>query len=183
MSGDGAQVPLEGLSEMAQGMADRIDLRRHSVNLERVQRIHLGIDCEPMGFNAESIAAMLQKVADSCDANEAFVIHAVARALLGLDQHHRLELKQQKPGQFKSPTKHEEHSAKLDSWLRQLAALEESGVKTESAVAEIAAEWSVSRAAVFAGIRETEASLEAAQKLFPKSDAFKNPRPTKKRNT
>jgi len=41
-----------GLSEAAAKLRDSIDLRRHNVNLERVQRIHLGIDNEAMDFSA-----------------------------------------------------------------------------------------------------------------------------------
>src|SRR5436190_11836183 len=88
------------LTPSARKILDAISLRRHGVDLERVQRIHLDIENEQMDFTAVTVAQMLQDVADQCDENNAFTIHAVVRALLGKDEHHFLELKQKKPGKF-----------------------------------------------------------------------------------
>lgn len=162
---------------------ENASLRNHGVNLERVQRIHLGIDYESMDFTAETIASMLQDVADQCDENEAFAIHAVVRALQGKDDHHQLVLRQKRPGRFESPTEWEEKSNRNSKWLYWLAGREKKGWKTEAAIAEIAEQEGVSRATVFAGIREAEDSLARGNAIFPDSGNFENPRPDKKRNT
>ncbi|CCA93378.1 hypothetical protein [Novosphingobium sp. PP1Y] len=162
-------------------------LRRHRVNLERVQRIHQDIDTEPMEFSADSIAKMLDEIADQSDCNVAFTLQAVSRALRGQDDHHVLILKQKKRGKFVSPTEHDNHHCRIMSWLHTLAMHEQDGVKTEAAVALIAENWGVSRASVFAGIKEAEDYLESGRTLdWPSGEqtsAFTNPRPNKSDKT
>lgn len=172
-----------GLSEGARRVYDKINLRKHGVNLERVQRIHQGIDTEDMEFSAATIAQMLQEVADECDENDAFTIHAVVNALLGRDDHHRLVLKQKRPGKYVNPTAHEATHNRHQYWLHWLAGREDAGIKTEAAIAEIAASENVSRAAVFQGIRQAEEFLDRGRKIFEGNENFENPRPAKKQNT
>jgi hypothetical protein len=155
------------------------NLRRHSVDLERVQRLHLGVDDEPMEFSADTIAAMLQEIADVCDPASAFELHAVVRALEGKDAHHRLELKQVRRGKFASPA---EHFRRNMDWLNALAALEEQGVKTEAAIATIAEQAKCSRASVFAGIKEAEEICEVMRAADPSAGTV-NRRPAKRRNS
>ena len=74
---------------------------KYRVDLERVQRIQLGIDSEPMEFSEVTIADMLQEVADERHfETEAFVLRALANALRGDDDHHHLVLKQNRPGKW-----------------------------------------------------------------------------------
>lgn len=160
--------------------------RIHSVNLERVLRGHLGLIDEPMEFTAESIASMLEEIADECDPTSAFELHAVVRALRGEDKHHRLVLQQVKRGKFVSPTERSQYSERALEWLRALAILEHDGLKTEAAVADIARRWQVSRASIFAGIKHAERLLEMGRSIERFSDsesgAYVNPRPSKNEN-
>lgn len=167
-----------------------ISLREHRVGIERVQRIHLGIDSEPMDFNEQTLANMIQDVADECDEDSAFTLHAVARALRGEDDDHHLVLRQNRPGKWQSPTEFEEKASQEMSWLWTLAALERQGTKTEAAIAKIAQLSNVSRATVFAGVKRAEQTLERAWTAFnppgyygPKPQHLTNPRPDKKRNS
>ncbi len=169
---------LSNLSEGARKLWEGIDLRHHGVDLERVQRIHLGIDFEEMEFSADTIAHMLQEVADRCEEDEAFMIHSVVNALLGKDKHHRLVLQNKRRGKFVSPTEHEVMHNRNSNWLWWLAHLEKQGVKTESAVSEIAHKDGVSRATVFKGIKSAAAFQERGNKLSPGDPAFQNPRPS-----
>ena len=45
---------------------ENVNWEGHGVNLERVQRIQLGIDNEAMDFSEESLASMLEKIAFAC---------------------------------------------------------------------------------------------------------------------
>ena len=182
MSDDGEDWR-DGLSEGTRKVVDQISLRHHGVGLERIQRCHLGLDEEEMEFSAVTVAAMIQNVADQCDECDAFTLHAVVNALLGKDKHHRLELRQRKPGKWVNPTIHSETHNRNQKWLWWLAHLETQRVKTESAIADIAKKEGVSRAAVFAGIRQAEQFLITGLEAFPDSKNFENPRPAKKRNT
>jgi len=156
---------------------DNIGLRRHRVGLERVQRIHLGLDDEPMEFNTGTIAQMLLEVADHCDDGEAFTIRGVVNALLGVDENHVLTLQQRKRGKFVSPTESSAKHNRNQKWLHWLAHREREGIKTEAAVAEIAEVEGASRATVFAGIKAAEGFLQRGQSMFPESPNFQNPRP------
>lgn len=171
------------LSPETRAVVERTNHRRHRVNLERVQRIHQGIDSEPMEFSASTIAKMLQDIADECDDHGAFTLHAVVRALLGTDDHHILVLKQKKPGKWVSPTVHESHANQIMGWLYTLANWELAGMKTEAAVAQIAELANVKRATVFAGIKEAEQFLASCRTLAPDADHLQNPRPSKERKT
>lgn len=164
-------------------LVESVSLRRHAVDLERAQRLHLGLDNEQMEFSATTIAEMVQDIAHRCDENDAFTLHAVARALRGDDEHHWLQLKHKKRGRFVSPTDRERQFQRSMEWLRALARLELDGIKTESAVAKISEEWGVSRASVFQTIREAEAFLSQGARHFPDNPYFVNPRPSNKRNT
>lgn len=157
---------------------------KHGVNLERVQRIHMGLDDEPMAFDEGSLADMLQDISDADPQGEAaFALTALANALRGKDDHHALTLKQKKPGKWQSPTELNAQWNREDSWLRTLGHWECEGMKTEAAVARIAELAGVSRASVFAGVRAAEKRLESAQQLFRADDLpphLLNPRPAKK---
>lgn len=166
----------------ARALSDSIGVRKHYVDLERVQRIHLDLDDEPMEFSAETIAAMVQDVADNCNEHEAFILHAVANALSGKDEHHVLLLQQNKRGRFVSPHEHRVTHIRNQHWLHWLAAMENDGVKTESAITEIARRFGVSRATVFSGIRQAEKFLETGRSIFPQNGNFENPRPSKTGN-
>lgn len=161
---------------------------RHGVNLERVQRIELGIDNEPMAFDEATVAAMLQKLADERPyETEAFVLRALANALRGDDEHHRLVLKQKKPGKWESPTEFEANRNREMSWLYALGNFEKQGIKTEAAVAKIAEDFDVSRATVFAGVKRAEEFLDRAWNIGSEKPRFgprpihlANPRPAKR---
>ena len=158
----------------------------HGVDLERVQRIELGIDGELMEFSEGTIADMLQKMSDERPfESEAFVLRALANALRGEDDHHRLILQHKKRGKFLSPTETEARHYQDISWLHTLANREKMGDKTEAGIAFIAEHWNVSRASVFAGIRRAEQYLKSGAEMFakvPGGDNFRNPRPDKRRN-
>ncbi len=129
------------------------DPRNHTLPLEDVQRIHLGLEsdlyeAEPMEFSAETIAAMLQSIAVQVSDAKAAAIHAVVRALRGEDQHHRLELHQVRKGRHKMHHHYAADRKRDQEWLAILAQLESDGIKTESAIATIAERFGVSRASV-----------------------------------
>lgn len=161
---------------------------RHRVNLERVQRIELGLDSEPMPFNETTLADMLQGIADAePTGNAAFALTALANALRGTDPHHALKLKQKRPGKWQSPTDAEIQWNREASWLWTLGAWEREGMKTEAAIAKIAELEGVSRATVFAGVRSAEQWLELAWSVFQSEDSeverpehLTKPRPIKK---
>ena len=182
MNDDDEESPSD-LSERARQALERVSLRHHCVDLERVQRIHLGIDSEEMEFSAGTIAHMLQQIAEQCDEDEAFTIQVVVNALRGTDDHHVLVLQQKRRGKFVSPTKHEEKHNRNNKWLWWLGHLEKQGIKTESAVAEIAQKEGVSRATVFKGVKDAEAFQAWGRELSATAPAFQNPRPnpTKRR--
>jgi hypothetical protein len=171
----------ESNGNQSEGLTSRsaVNLRFHRVDLERVQRIHCGLDSEPMEFTAATIAEMLGEIAARCDEEDAFSLHAIVNALLGNDDHHELILRQRKRGKFVSPDKSETKRNRQQLWLHWLAGLERRGAKTESAVAEIAADQKVSRATIFAGVRAAEDFLETGRMIFPDSANFANPRPVK----
>lgn len=161
---------------------------RHRVNLERVQRIELGLDSEPMPFNETTLADMLQSLADAePTGNAAFALTALANALRGSDPHHALKLKQKRPGKWQSPTDTEAQWNREASWLWTLGAWEREGMKTEAAIAKIAELDGVSRATVFAGVKNAEERLEMAWSVYqaredsgPRPAHLTNPRPVKK---
>lgn len=130
--------------------------RRHGVNLERVQRIHLGIDAAPMDFNEATLASMIEDVAEHCDDDAAFILHAFARALKGEDDHHKLTLRQSRRGRWQSPTerraKHRQHLA----WILRLDRMKARGWPTEAAIHQIARTTGNSVSKVYAGIAEEE---------------------------
>lgn len=164
------------LTPEARELAERATVRHHGVNLERVQRIHLGLDSEEMEFSNVTLAAMLADVAERCDDADAFTLYGFVSALLGNDRHHILTLKRTRKGKFVSPHERELTHNRNQKWLWWLAHLESKGMKTEAAVMTIAEAEKVSRATVFGGIREAEHWLETGQTLFPKSENFENPR-------
>jgi hypothetical protein len=164
------------------------DPRNHTLPLEDVQRLHLGLesdlyDADPMEFSAETIAAMLQSVAAQVSDGKAAAIHAVVRALRGEDQHHRLELHQVRKGRHKMHHHYVAGRKRDREWLETLAQLEADGIKTESAIATIAERFGVSRASVFEGIKQAETVLEMGRSIerFAGRDGieFSNPRPSK----
>lgn len=185
MSGENDADRREELSPKMQTILDGISIRTHGVDLERVQRIHLGLDSEPMEFSAETVAQMIQDVADNCDAHNAFILHAVMRALRGNDDYHSLTLQQKKRGRFEAPDLQAAKHHRRRMWLHWLAHLESQGVKTEAAITEIGDKEGVSRATVFAEIRKAERFLEEGRSIFagsPAADNFQNPRPAKSGN-
>lgn len=182
MSGEDDGDSRDELSPKARAILDGISLRTHGVGLERVQRVHLGLDSEQMEFSAQTVAQMIQDIADNCDEDNAFILHAVVRALQGKDDCHTLTLQQKKRGRFEAPDLHEAKHNRRMSWLNWLAHLESQGVKTEAAITEIGEKEGVSRATVFAEIQKAEKWLEDGRKIFAGfqvDDNFKNPRPAK----
>lgn len=141
---------------------------RHKVSLERVQRLQLGLDDEPMAFDEESLADMLQSLADADPRGRAaFVLTALANALRGEDDHHRLRLHQAKRGKWQSPSdrvaRHRQHCA----WFVRLHRLQREGWQTDAAIHRIAETTGNSVARVYAGIAEERAWQEVLRD-FPK---------------
>lgn len=127
----------------------------HRVNLERVQRIHLGVDSEPMEFSESTLATMLQDMADERPfETEAFVLRAVANALRGEDDHHKLVLRQRKRGAWKSPADDLVRHRQQVAWILRLGRLEAQGWQTDAAVHRIAETTGKSVSRVYAGIAE-----------------------------
>lgn len=144
-TGNGGRSPIE----------EPFSLNNHNVDLERVQRCHLGLDDEVMEFSERSIALMLQDLADELRyGHEAFVLRAVANALVGIDPHHRLTLKQIRPGRWDSPAdsraRHRQHLA----WIVRLHRMQEKGWQTDAAIHQIAHTTGKSVSRVYAGIAE-----------------------------
>ena len=183
MTEDHNEIETRPLSSLA---SSKRSLRRHHVNLERCQRLHLGLENEPMEFDATTLAAMVQDIANQCDEHEAFILHAVSRALTGDDEHHKLTLQHQKRGKFLSPTESEKRFVQDMNWLFTLANRENMGDQTEAGIAFIVELSGASRASIFAGIRRAETFLKHGLETFPDSPGaakFENPRPANKRNT
>lgn len=150
----------DNLSPEEQARLDRLNsvpMNRHSVNLERVQRCHLGIDDEPMQFDEASIADMLQDVADTLRyGSEAFVLRGIANALRGNDDHHSLVLRQVKRGKWKSPSERTERLTQQINWAIDLGKLEADGWQTDAAVHRVAELAGVGVSTVYAGIKEQQ---------------------------
>ncbi|WP_149036465.1 hypothetical protein [Aurantiacibacter atlanticus] len=128
-------------------------MHRHNVDLERVQRCHLGNDEEPMEFDENSIAQMLQKIADDLRWRPgAFELRALANALRGEDAHHKLILKQAQRGTWRSPS--DEHSRRRQeiAWIVRLGRLEKQGWQTDAAIHRIAETTGNSVSSVYARI-------------------------------
>lgn len=128
---------------------------RHKVNLERVQRLHMGLDQEPMAFDEDTLADMLQGLADADPTGDAaFALAALANALRGEDDHHRLRLQQVKRGKWQSPSdgvaRHRQHCA----WILRLDRLQQQGWQTDAAVHRIAETTGNSVSRIYAGIAE-----------------------------
>lgn len=141
---------------------------RHGVNLERVQRLHLGLEDEPMAFDEESLADMLQSLADADPRGRAaFVLTALANALRGKDDHHRLRLHQSKRGKWLSPSdrvaRHRQHCA----WILRLHRLQRQGWQTDAAIHRIAETTGNSVSRIYAGIAEERAFADVLRN-FPK---------------
>ena len=128
----------------------------HDVGLESVQRAECGLLDQTMVFDATTVAAMLQRVAECSDDQNAFYIRGVINALTGRDTEHRLVLQRVKRGRFISPDQRAATWARNDDWLHSLATHERAGMKVEAAIALIAEGAAASRATVFAGIAEAE---------------------------
>lgn len=131
---------------------------RHKVDLERVQRIEMGLDNEPMVFDENSLADMLQGIADANPIGApAFVLAALANALKGKDEYHRLRLQQAKRGKWSSPAdqnaRHRQHCA----WILRLHRLQKEGWQTDAAIHRIAETTGNSVSRVYAGIAEERA--------------------------
>lgn len=147
------------------------------VGLERTQRIFLGLDDEPMAFDETTIAGMLKKVASDYDglSDEFIVLHAVANALLGVDDDFKLKLTQKKRGKYKPPNVEQAEHERRISILHSVANLEKKGWKTEAAIARMQEIFGISRAAVFADIKAAEEFLKSGRDMFG-PDNFENPR-------
>ncbi|WP_430447178.1 hypothetical protein [Sphingorhabdus contaminans] len=147
------------------------------LGLERTQRIVLGLDDEPMVFNETTVAHMLREVASDHDglSKEFMVLHAIANALLGVDDFFKLKLTQKKRGKFKSPdVRQAEHDRRM-TILHSVAYLEKQGWKTEAAIAQMQQRFGISRAAVFADIKSAEEFIKRGNEIFG-PERFKNPR-------
>lgn len=137
------------------------------VGLERTQRILLGLDDEPMVFDEGSIAQMLKAVASDHDglSDEFMVLHAVANALLGVDDNFKLKLSHKKRGKFMPPNVREAELARSISMLKSVQNLKEDGWKTEAAIAQMQEHFGISRATVFADIKAAEEFLQIAEEI------------------
>jgi 2C-methyl-D-erythritol 2,4-cyclodiphosphate synthase len=137
------------------------------VGLERTQRILLGLDDEPMVFDEGSIAQMLKAVASDHDgmSDEFMVLHAVANALLGVDDNFKLKLSHKKRGKFMPPNVREAELARSISILKSVQNLKEDGWKTEAAIAQMQEHLGISRATVFADIKAAEEFLQIAEEI------------------
>ncbi len=137
------------------------------VGLERTQRILLGLDDEPMVFDEGSIAQMLKAVASDHDglSDEFMVLHAVANALLGVDDNFKLKLSHKKRGKFMPPNVREAELARSISILKSVQNLKEDGWKTEAAIAQMQGHFGISRATVFADIKAAEEFLQIAEEI------------------
>lgn len=128
---------------------------RHKVNLERVQRIYLGLEDEQMPFDEASLADMLQGIADDNPTGEAaFVLAAFANALRGEDEYHRLSLRQVKKGNWQSPSKQHAKRRQQLAWIVRLERLQREGWQTDAAIHRIAETTGKSVSAIYAGIAE-----------------------------
>jgi hypothetical protein len=147
------------------------------VGLERTQRILLGLDDEPMIFDEGSIAQMLKAVASDHDglSDEFKVLHAVANALLGVDDHFKLKLSHKKRGKFKPPNVRVAEHARRISILYSVEDLKKNGWTTEAAIAQMQEHFDISRAAVFADIKAAEEFLQIAEEIAATVKA-KNPK-------
>lgn len=131
---------------------------KHIVDLERVQRIQLGLDDEPMDFNEQTLADMIQRVVDENPYHsQAFIMRALANALRGDDDHHRLHLRQKARGRWESPSDYRARHRRHTAWLIRLHRLRASGWQTDAAVHRIAETTGTSVSAVYAGIAENRA--------------------------
>lgn len=147
------------------------------VGLERTQRIFLGLDDEPMPFDESSVAEMLKTVASNYDglSEEFMVLHAVANALLGVDDDFKMKLTQKKRDKYKPPNVNQAEHVRRVSILHSVANLEKKGWKTEAAIARMQERFGISRAAVFADIKAAEDYLKSGREMFG-PDNFENPR-------
>lgn len=146
----------------------------HDVDLERVQRNHQGLESEPMVFNEESVADMLQDIADREPTTAAaFTLRALANALRGVDDNHRLVLQQKKRGKWQSPgdihLQHRKHAA----WLIRLIRLQREGWPTDAAIHRIAATTGNSVSRVYSGVAEANLSREHIEDFFKALGKYK----------
>lgn len=147
------------------------------VGLERTQRFLLGLDDEPMVFDEGSLAQMLKAVASDHDglSDEFMVLHAVANALLGVDDNFKLKLSHKKPGKFKPPNVREAEHKRRMSILYAVKNLKKNGWKTEAAIAQMQEHFGISRAAIFADIKAAEEFLQIVEEIAG-TVKYKNPK-------
>ena len=130
----------------------------HSVDLERVQRIELGLDDEPMEFDERSLAAIVQKVADDRPYElGAFILRAIANALRGEDANHKLVLRQTRRGTWKSPADRRAKGRQQLAWIIRLDRLRAEGWPTDAAIHRIAETTGNSDSTIYAGIAQQKA--------------------------
>ena len=155
-------------------------MNRHNVDLERVQRIQLGIDVESMEFSEESVAQMLQEMADERPAgHSAFVLRSLANALRGEDRNHRLVLKQTKRGKWVSPSDDHTRRRQNIAWLWRLDRLQNEGWQTDAAIHRIAETTGNSVATVYARIsseRAWQSEIQSIVQGLGKIQVWKNKR-------
>ena len=156
---------------------------KHGVDLERVQRIHLGIDQEPMDFSEESLAEMLQKLADERPTDEgAFVLRALANALRGKDDNHQLHLKQVKRGTWKSPSDELTRRRQAWAWMLRLERLKNEGWEREASIYRIAETTGNSVSTVYSRIAEEKALQTKMQNFAESLDDVKRSLKSRKTN-
>jgi hypothetical protein len=149
-----------------------------NVDLERTQRILLGLDSEEMEFSEASIGKLMRQIANEQEplSDVCIILHAVANALLKNDDDFHLVLKHNKRGKFLSPHETDKKFNREMSILYSLASLENKGMKTEAAVAQCMEWFSCSRSAIFLAIENAEKFLADGQEIFPGNENFANPR-------
>lgn len=133
------------------------------VNLERHQRIFLGLDDEPMKFDAGTVGQLLVDIGTDLDDDYGLFIRAVGSAFLGLDEHHVISLRNRKKGKFIDPSEHSRRHREIMHLEHVVLRFLDLGLQMKAAVSRTGEIFGRSRAWVFAALREAQYFHETSE--------------------
>ena len=125
-----------------------------AVNLERYQRIFLGLDDEFMMFSGASVGHILVDIGNELSDDNGMFVRAVGNALLGRDEHHVVTIQNRRKGRFVTPFERGQRHREILHVEYTVWQHLDLGLQMKAAVSRTGEIFGRSRAWVFAALRE-----------------------------
>ena len=125
-----------------------------AVNLERYQRIFLGLDDEFMMFSGASVGHILVEIGNELADDNGMFVRAVGDALLGRDEHHVVTIQNRRKGRFVTPFERSQRHREIFHVEFTVWQHLDLGLQMKAAVSRTGEIFGRSRAWVFAALRE-----------------------------